>query len=375
MTTFLLFIAAVVFAVPLINAYSYSSLLGAVSYPHIARLTSVSLAAGAYYYYYGEYYRTQMAGLIWEILAYAACAWLVAMLLMFPLLLLLRVLGWFLPQGTLRLPARFVYLAAFLIGVAGMYSGQQIEREHLDLQYANLPAAWDGATFAFLADSHIGPYYSSAQLQSELRKARKEGATAVLIGGDLIDDLACLPELQTVLQAELPQFTDGAYFVWGNHEYIRNKQRIADMLATTPLQVLDDTAVRLDRNGAGLYLAGADYPMPPGSRGHDATRQTELIETALAAVPAGEFAVLMTHHPQGLRDGFDRGVPLILAGHTHGMQFGLFGQHLSPLYEFNRGLFRENASVGYVTRGTGHWFPFRFLCPREATYITLHRGA
>lgn len=373
MTMFLLIITAVVFVVPLVNAYSYSTLLGTVSYPQIARLTSVSLLAGTYYYYYGQLYRTQLAGMIWEALAYAACAWLMAMLLMFPALLLLRVLGWFLPKGALRWPARFVYLAAFLAGIAGIYGGQQIRDEQVTLTYDTLPAAWDGATIAFLADSHIGPYYSSAQLQRELQRVRSEGATAVLLGGDLIDDLDALPELQTVLNAELPKFADGAYFVWGNHEYIRSRRRIAEMLLTTPVRILNDTAVRLDRNGESIYIAGTDYPFAGDSPGHDAARQKELVETALAAVPAGAFTILMTHHPRGLREGFDRHVPLTLAGHTHGMQFGLFGQHFLPFYEFNRGLFRENDSFGYVTRGTGHWFPFRLFCPREATCITLRQ--
>ena len=82
----------------------------------------------------------------------------------------------------------------------------------------------------------------------------------------------------------------------------------------------------------------------------------------------------MSHRPMALDYAADRGIPLTLAGHTHGGQIGFNGRSL--LYAINPersmwGQYERRDSKLYVSAGAGHWFPYRLGCPAEIPIYTL----
>ena len=62
----------------------------------------------------------------------------------------------------------------------------------------------------------------------------------IALTGDLIDDVRVMPETARILTGENGNFPYGIIFVWGNHEYYRNKKYIADELKTTPVTLLQN---------------------------------------------------------------------------------------------------------------------------------------
>jgi hypothetical protein len=82
-------------------------------------------------------------------------------------------------------------------------------------------------------------------------------------------------------------------------------------------------------------------------------------------VPHGMVAVL------GNPIAAERGACLTLAGHTHGGQVALFGRPLFSAFEHMLGRYRRQRGHLDVSRGTGHWLPFRIGVPPEVTLLTL----
>ena len=72
------------------------------------------------------------------------------------------------------------------------------------------------------------------------------------------------------------------------------------------------------------------------------------------------------------------GVPLTLAGHTHGGHIAMKGRpnaNLALTHRYRSGLYTDGPSRLYVTTGVGDWFPVRVNCPAEIAIITMRYGS
>jgi predicted MPP superfamily phosphohydrolase len=126
----------------------------------------------------------------------------------------------------------------------------------------------------------------------------------------------------------------------------------------------------LRRGEARLHLAGVDdahfYRM-------------DSIEKAAAAIPPGEFALLLSHTPEVYRQAAHAGFDLMLSGHTHGGQICLPGGIPLTLEadlprRLGAGAWRHHGMQGYTSSGLGtSVVTARFNCPPEITLHTLVR--
>lgn len=272
----------------------------------------------------------------------------------------------FLEGMSAAIPA--VPLAVSAYGVIGGDTQLVVNRH--TLAFPQLPPSLAGFRIAQISDTHIGSFFGMDKLDRVLSLVMQERPEILVITGDLIDDLALLPptmERLTAFQSQLPQ---GIFYCWGNHEYFRDINRIRQALYKSPIVVLENSNTAV---GGGLYLAGVDYPWSK-DRGEQEMVRQQFFAQAVRGIPAEAFTVLLTHHSAFLDEAFAAGIPLSLAGHTHGGQVNLFGKSLLPIqYKYMRGMFRQGESYGYVSTGTGHWLPLRIGCPAEISVFTLQR--
>lgn len=271
-------------------------------------------------------------------------------------------------RGTIAaVPAMPFALSAY--GVIGGDTTIVVNR--YTLSFPQLPAALDGFTIGQISDTHIGPFFGMDKLQQVLGMVRREQPHLLAITGDLVDDLDLLaPTVKqlTAFQAELPY---GIFYCWGNHEYFRDINRIRKALYSSPIAVLENSHQTV---GNGLYLAGVDYPWGKNKAELESKRQDYFAQAA-RGIPTDAFTVLVAHHPDFFDNAFAAGIPLSLAGHTHGGQVVFFGKSILPVqYKYMKGMFREKGSYGYVSAGTGHWLPLRIGCPAEVSFFKLKRG-
>ncbi len=158
------------------------------------------------------------------------------------------------------------------------------------------------------------------------------------------------------------QVESDMFGVLGNHDSIR----MVPGLEQLGIRMLLNEAVAIKRGDSRIHLAGID----------DAHyfRAEDIAKTA-AAVPRGEFSVLLSHTPEVYRQAADAGFDVMLSGHTHGGQICLPGAIPITLdsvlpRRMGSGPWRYGNMLGYTSAGAGTSIvPVRLNCPPE---ITLH---
>jgi len=254
------------------------------------------------------------------------------------------------------------------------------------LKFPNLPAAFRGMKIVQLSDIHSGSFADKQAVWKGVEKVLSLNPDLILFTGDLVNDRAVeMEEYKDVfsrLKAPL-----GVYSVLGNHDYgdyhqwesleqkKQNLERLKQIQAEMGWRLLLNENVVLDRNGEKIALLGVENwsskaRFPKYGRLADAYAGTEEIP----------FKILMSHDPSHwdaeVRTKYTD-IDLMLAGHTHGMQFGveLPWMKWSPVqyvYERWAGLYEEDRQKLYVNRGFGFiGYPGRVGILPEITLIEL----
>ncbi|SDP58056.1 hypothetical protein SAMN05216366_12648 [Selenomonas ruminantium] len=246
------------------------------------------------------------------------------------------------------------------------YERKQQVKRYYDV---TLPAG-AGLCVAQISDVHLGRFFSPEDLRRLLQLVAADEPDILVVTGDLFDDVALNPQAVQILDEATGLFPKGIYFCIGNHEHYRNWGRTAKLLQGTRVHTLVGRAEKVA--GTDLWLAGAEFSF---ARDDESFLQEKaaLTQKAIKNIPEAELGntILLAHHPEFIDNGAEKGIPLILTGHTHGGQFGFFGYAILPMYKYNRGLVKIGSSLGYVHCGNGSWLPFRIGCPPEIAYFRL----
>jgi len=260
------------------------------------------------------------------------------------------------------------------MGGAGIARGfGPILTPKIDMTFPNLPPELDGLKILQLSDMHLGIYQQLSDLEDVLLSAEAHTPDMVLVTGDIADRLDILPEtLKMIDQFDAPY---GKFACLGNHEYYRGIYAVRQTFDEGPVPLLVSEHRVVPVNGSSLVIAGANDPRYMNRDNAKYLRQT--IVQATDRTPSDGFIVLMCHRPEGLDPASEFDIPLVLSGHTHGGQFGMFGRSVfQPMMpgRYLWGRYQRGNSQMYTSAGVGHWFPFRLGWPPEAPVITLTRA-
>jgi predicted MPP superfamily phosphohydrolase len=162
-----------------------------------------------------------------------------------------------------------------------------------------------------LTDLHVGLVTPDALVAEAVQIAVDSAPDVVALTGDFVaHTTGALGRLQK-LRAPLP---GRRIAVLGNHDHRAGADRVAAALAEIDVTVLDNAWTWLDDHAIGL-----------------------------------------SHHPAGAPDLWDRGVPLVLSGHTHG------GQVHHP--RWTPALFEKVEGTRHVTGMCGEPGRQVYVCP------------
>ncbi len=243
--------------------------------------------------------------------------------------------------------AALAYAFSFVLSVYALSIGRRrVKVREVTVPIPGLPRAFDGYRIVQLSDLHIG---SVDRLERGLAWAHLANATKpdlAVVTGDLVtsgthyyDDAA---EVVAALRAR-----DGTLAILGNHDQW-DARRLSRALEGRGVPVLANQSHVVERSGAALVVAGLD----------DSYGGQPDLDRALADCPAHAPVVLLSHYPSFFAPAAERGVALVLAGHTHGGQIGV--PFLSDRLNFarltgqaSRGLTRLGQSHLYVSAGLG----------------------
>jgi len=160
------------------------------------------------------------------------------------------------------------------------------------------------------------------------------------------------------------------YFVAGNHDHATGYRQLRDALTGLGVDILDNRAVRVNREDEHIWLIGVDDPSLGLAR----------LDAALKHVTDDLPAVLLAHAPAIYGRAVEEEIDVVLVGHTHGGQVRLPivgavyipGQDLFP--EYDRGVFTKEATTMIINAGLGESaVSVRFMCRPEIALITLRQ--
>lgn len=254
------------------------------------------------------------------------------------------------------------------------------------LTYNNLPAAFKGLKIVHISDIHSGSFTDKKAVIRGVEKIMKQQPDLILFTGDLVNNVAIEMEdymdVFDKLKAPL-----GVYSTLGNHDYgdyvswdneddkKLNLEKMKQVHAALGWRLLMNEHVVLEKGEHKIALLGVEN----WSAKARFPKYGDL-KKAYAGAEAYPFKILMSHDPSHWKGEVCesyKDIDLMLAGHTHGMQFGveLPGFKWSPVqyvYKEWAGLYKNEEQRLYINRGFGFiGYPGRVGILPEITVLEL----
>jgi hypothetical protein len=234
--------------------------------------------------------------------------------------------------------------------------------ERVDLRLPQLPTALDGLRVGLISDLHLGFRFAAQNTRWAVEQMRHEAPELIALTGDFISFHHAIPDIAPLLRDLSAPL--GVYAVPGNHDYWEGIADVRNALTLCEIPLLFNQHRRLEWRGGELWLVGLD----------DIWDGSVSPRRALEGVPPGAFTLLLAHSPDLAADAARFGFDVQLSGHTHGghIRLPLLGPLGVPRFgrRYIIGRYQVGPTAVYVSRGIAGP-PLRFLCPPEATIITL----
>lgn len=235
-------------------------------------------------------------------------------------------------------------IIALVIGVAlGVYILTGLDNSLTLRQYSfKSDKVSSPVKIAFVSDHHGSEFgENNTELLDMIKTA---GPDVVLLGGDMFDDERFI-DIEKELISRLTELYP-VYGVLGNHEHKTEGYTADDfkkIYAKLGVSLLTEDCAVLDIKGERINICGMD--VYPEYEGFD-----KRIDKALSRSDKDAYTVMIYHRPDKWEDFTDKGIDLMLSGHTHGGQWivpGVFNGILAP----NQGFFPEYAGGLYEFEG------------------------
>jgi predicted MPP superfamily phosphohydrolase len=275
----------------------------------------------------------------------------------------------------------------FGVLVYGFGNKYRYQVKRIKLNYNNLPAAFAGLKVVHISDIHSGSFTNKDAVMKGVQKIMDEEPDLILFTGDMVNNVA----------EEMSDYMDvfdkltaplGVYSTLGNHDYgdyvqwkspeekEANLERLKQVHNLLGWRLLMNEHIVLEKGddkiaviGIENWSAKARFPKYGN------------LQKAYEGAELHPFKILLSHDPSHWKEEVVNDYPeidLMLAGHTHGMQFGLElpGFKWSPvqyMYKEWAGLYERAGQKLYVNRGFGFiGYPGRSGILPEITVLELN---
>ena len=288
--------------------------------------------------------------------------------------------------STLALGVAAIPFSALLYGmIKGKYNFKVLKYE---LEFADLPEAFDGFTMTQISDIHSGSFDNKNKISYAVDLINQQDSDAIFFTGDLVnnvaDEMDDWKELFSNLSAK-----EGVFSVLGNHDYgdyvrwnskeekLKNLDKLKKIQSEMGWNLLLNENFYIKRKNQKIAIVGVE------NWGENGFKQAGDLDAACKNINNSDFKVLLSHDPSHWKSRVkndDRNFQLTLSGHTHGMQFGIEIPgwiKWSPVkyrYENWAGIYEEKGRFINVNRGFGFLgYPGRVGIWPEITVIKLKK--
>lgn len=287
----------------------------------------------------------------------------------------------------------FVPILWYILFYGSFIGFNKLEVNRQTFVSEDLPQAFDGYKVAILSDIHVGSYTARNKhvLKQAIDSINAQQPDLIVFLGDIQNtepkDIYPHIDVLSSLKAK-----DGVYSVLGNHDYGdyifgNTARKVANYRETISLErqmgwtLLMNEHCVIERKGAHIVIAGMEndgdgirFPQKGDIKKALKGVSTPLPHREGAGVGLNPFTLMLEHDPSAWRRKIipDGRAQLTLSGHTHKMQFSIFGWCPMTLTgrEVN-GWYNEGRQSLFVTAGLGGLIPFRFGSTGEIVILTL----
>jgi predicted MPP superfamily phosphohydrolase len=273
--------------------------------------------------------------------------------------------------------------------VYGFGNKYKYNLQKIALQFNNLPQAFKGFKIIHVSDIHSGSFTDKEAVRKGIAKINAQEADVVLFTGDLVnysaEEMKDYMDVFSEIKAK-----HGVYATLGNHDYgfptgaskeevlrkqLSNAAGVVEVHKQLGWKTLSNEHVLIEKDGQQIAILGVDNTSAKAN-----FPSFGKLSATHAAAKEAPFKILMSHDPSHWNAEVTsqfKDIDLTLAGHTHGMQFGveLPGFRWSPVkyvYKQWAGLYEEANQKLYVNRGFGFiGYPGRVGILPEITLLEL----
>lgn len=243
--------------------------------------------------------------------------------------------------------------------------GQPTVVKNVDVRTPKWPAELDGLRIVHASDFHLGELLPLEHALAVVDLMAAQQPDLVVITGDLVDlhHTEAPPLLHALAHVNAPL---GTIMVPGNHDELHSVETLMEMARDAGVIALRNESILVRSNGKELNISGIDW-----------ARTNQLNATYVSHTCDDRTDLLLAHNPRAFPRAAEMGVPLTLAGHTHGGQLALRKNprtNLAITQRHSAGLYTQGECRLYVTSGVGAWFPLRVNCPPEIAVLTVRHG-
>ncbi|KAF2334237.1 metallophosphoesterase [Flavobacterium daemonense] len=255
--------------------------------------------------------------------------------------------------------------------------------------FPDLPDAFDGFRITQISDVHSGSFDNPEKINYAIDLINQQEADMILFTGDIVNTHAkeMLPWLETFKR--IKNYKYGKFAVLGNHDYgeyvtwpsekqkEENFKQIKSLYGQIGFDLMLNEHTYIQKGSDKIALIGVENWGVNFKKAGDLHKASE-------NVAQEDFKILMSHDPSHWDAEINKhpkNFHLTLAGHTHGMQFGIeipgyFKWSLAQyIYKQWAGLYETAGRYIYVNRGFGfHAYPGRVGIMPEITVIELKKG-
>lgn len=244
------------------------------------------------------------------------------------------------------------------------------------VEHADWPASARPLRIGILTDIHaVEPWMPAQRIGTIVARMNALKPDLVVLLGDYVNALrgqfctAIVPVAEWMAPLSELHAPLGVYAVLGNHDWWSGEMpQVRRGFAKAGIHLLENDAVRVNRGGDKLWIAGLGDQMAFKSHGVDN------LEGTLHQLRDGSPALLLAHEPF-IFPRVPARITLTLAGHTHGGQVYVpfIGRPaVTPYAGYAYGHIREEGRQMIVSSGLGlSGYPVRFLVPPEIALVTL----
>ncbi|AWI25373.1 metallophosphoesterase [Flavobacterium pallidum] len=291
----------------------------------------------------------------------------------------------FISQVGLALAA--IPFASLIYGIfEGKYNFKVLKQ---NVYFPDLPDAFDGFRIIQISDVHSGSFDNKEKIEYAIDLINQQEADMMLFTGDIVNTFA--KEMHPWIDTfnKIKGFQYGKYSVLGNHDYgeylewpsqsakDENFRDIKALYGKIGFDLMLNRHTFIEKDGQKIALVGVENWGEGFKKAGD-------LAVASEGLTDQDFKILMSHDPSHWDievKSHPKHFQLTLAGHTHGMQFGIEIPGFikwSPIqfkYPQWAGLYENTGRYVYVNRGLGyHAYPGRVGIWPEITVIQLKKG-